>query len=82
MLIEWLKEYRKELCCDKCKNDKWFLLDFHHRDMKEKDFGISYMVHYGFSKKKILKEIDKCDVLCSNCHRELHFLNNGLVGER
>lgn len=31
------------------------------------------MVYNGFSIKTIQKEIDKCDVLCHNCHAKLHY---------
>lgn len=46
-------------------------LDFHHKDPTEKDFGIS---HKGvtLSLAKMKKEVDKCSLLCSNCHREVH----------
>jgi len=51
---------------DKCNRS----MDFHHRDPNEKDFGIgSYKV---LSWDKIKKELDKCDLLCRNCHGELH----------
>ena len=45
-------------------------LDFHHFDPKQKTKPISVM--YGCSKKRIAKEINKCIVLCSNCHRLFH----------
>lgn len=44
-------------------------LDFHHVDPKEKDFSIS-KVTKGWDKVK--DELDKCVLLCSNCHREVH----------
>lgn len=44
-------------------------LVFHHRDPNEKDFGISGMT-VGYD--KLLKEADKCALLCSNCHGEVH----------
>lgn len=45
-------------------------LEFHHLDSKEKDFSISQSKSKEFS--KIRSEIDKCILLCANCHRELH----------
>jgi hypothetical protein len=45
-------------------------LDFHHRNPKIKVecIGSWYMWDW----KKLKKELDKCDLLCANCHRELH----------
>jgi len=55
-------------------------LEFHHKDPKDKLFLISNKSHYYKSieslKIEIEKEINKCDVLCSNCHAESH-LNDG-----
>lgn len=45
-------------------------LEFHHLDPKEKDFNISSVTVFKFLKVK--DELDKCVVLCSNCHREVH----------
>jgi predicted HNH restriction endonuclease len=46
-------------------------LEFHHIDPKEKDFSISSVKGYGFS-EQIKKELDKCVLVCANCHREIH----------
>ena len=42
----------------------------------KKENGISKMVADGYSIEKILKELKKCEVLCANCHRKVHFKNN------
>lgn len=46
-------------------------LEFHHLDPTKKDFGISAS-GYTRSWTRVRKELDKCLVLCANCHRELH----------
>jgi hypothetical protein len=46
-------------------------LEFHHLDSKIKDFGISEK-GYTRSWEKVKKELDKCILLCANCHREVH----------
>jgi hypothetical protein len=58
--------------CLRCGYSKYIgALDFHHRDPSQKDFQLSRAL-----KGKVLettkKELDKCDLLCSNCHREVH----------
>lgn len=59
--------------CVKCGFSHPGALDFHHRDPSEKYMEVTKMVKAKCSKQKILKEIAKCDVLCSNCHRILHW---------
>ena len=46
-------------------------LDFHHLDPNKKDINF-YNFKSKFS-KKLKTELDKCILLCSNCHRELHY---------
>ena len=46
-------------------------LEFHHVDPTEKDFGIS-QDGYTRSWEKVKEELDKCVLVCSNCHREIH----------
>ncbi len=68
-------EYKGNKCCicgyNKCKS----ALEFHHLDPKQKDFGISAK-GYTRSWEKIKEELDKCIMVCANCHREIH---DGLV---
>lgn len=45
-------------------------LEFHHTDPNEKDFTISGSLVANIEKMKI--EVDKCILVCSNCHREIH----------
>jgi DNA-binding CsgD family transcriptional regulator len=45
-------------------------LNFHHLDPNEKDFGISSGNTRSWEKTKI--ELDKCILVCSNCHAEIH----------
>lgn len=66
--------------CEKCMYDKCdYALEFHHTNPKEKDFGIANARLTTFS-KKIMDELDKCVLLCSNCHREEHAKLVGLPG--
>lgn len=62
-------------CCQVCGYKKSLrALDFHHIDPKEKDFAISK-----FKNKKLeslKKELDKCVLVCKNCHCEIH---DGLI---
>lgn len=56
-------------------------LQLHHRDPKTKKFTISNVMR-SKSESQILKEIEKCDVLCANCHLKYHYLNPVLSGIR
>jgi len=46
-------------------------LDFHHKDERQKSFGISTK-GYTRSWKAVRDEVSKCYLLCANCHRETH----------
>lgn len=45
-------------------------LIFHHRDPKAKEFTIAGTSHVLWD--VVRQELDKCDLLCSNCHYEVH----------
>lgn len=58
--------------CSKCGYDKCpDALDFHHVDESQKEFNLSHNGHCR-SWETIKKELDKCILVCSNCHREIH----------
>lgn len=59
----------KSVPCMDCKvSYPYYVMDFDHRDPTTKKFNIADNYTHS-SKKKILEEIAKCDVVCSNCHR-------------
>jgi len=66
-----LIKYKKTLCCKACGLDDYRVLEFHH--LCDKEGCISRMVGVGYGWKTIMKEIDKCVALCSNCHRIEHW---------
>lgn len=69
IIVRKLHAYLKENPCTNCGFDKVAALDFDHLDEQEKEMNISLMIADGYSWENILKEIKKCQVLCSNCHR-------------
>jgi 5-methylcytosine-specific restriction endonuclease McrA len=69
----WFVQYKSRFKCLKCIEGDTNCLDFHHVDKKKKKNSISKMVAQGLSVRKILSEIRKCVVLCSNCHRKQHY---------
>lgn len=57
--------------CKKCGYSKCHkALEFHHKDQNTKIFPLAQIATRKFATS--LKEAQKCDVLCSNCHREYH----------
>ncbi len=59
-------------CCSRCGYNKYIgALEFHHLDPTQKDFSISQVRVWQFN-DKVKQELDKCIILCSNCHREVH----------
>lgn len=59
--------------CSICGYNKCLgALDFHHLDPKKKDINWIKIKTWSFEKAK--KELDKCILVCSNCHREIHWI--------
>lgn len=76
----WIKrkieaiEYKGGECVDcglKYPDTPYVVFDFHHLNPSEKDVDWSKLRLRSWD--KITHEIDKCDLLCSNCHRIRHF---------
>ena len=66
-IANWVAQLKKNLKCNKCNNNDFRVLEFHH--LRDKEFNIADAAAKGCSKDTILKEISKCEVLCSNCHK-------------
>lgn len=63
----------KESGCSMCQEMDPCCLDFHHLNPKEKDLSLSRGVNNGWSIDRIQKEIDKCILVCANCHRKIEY---------
>lgn len=69
----WYKEYKSTLSCVKCSENHPATLHFHHLDKSTKETNLANALSKGWSKTRILNEIDKCIVLCANCHSKEHW---------
>lgn len=59
--------------CEICGYDKNLsALQFHHRDPTKKELKLDVRTLGNNKMEKILKEFEKCDLVCSNCHFEIH----------
>lgn len=68
----WFAHLKSQLKCANCGEDCIICLDFHHLESEEKDYEVAQFVYGGYSKDRIIEEIRKCIVVCSNCHRKIH----------
>ena len=69
-LLEFVISLKQKPCMDCGIQYPHYVMDFDHRDKKKKVASINRMIHiHRYSKKKILKEVKKCDLVCANCHR-------------
>ena len=60
-------------CCSKCSySDNISALEFHHIDSNFKEFSLDSRKISNTKKETLLQELDKCILLCANCHRDLH----------
>lgn len=66
----YIRNYKKTHCCEKCGDSRSYVLDFHHID-NNKELSLSDISIWDI--EVIKREIKKCAVLCSNCHREFHY---------
>lgn len=63
-----LFEYLTEHPCVDCGESDVVVLDFDHQS--DKHLPLSTMFKHRYSVKKVLAEIEKCEVRCANCHRK------------
>jgi hypothetical protein len=70
---EYIQSIKNEMCCADCGQRHPATLHFHHLNSEDKLFNIGEAVRKGFGPDKIKKEIEKCIVLCANCHAIRHY---------
>jgi hypothetical protein len=84
------KSYRKRVNdikehhgCTSCgQKFRAIVLEFHHKNTDEKLDTITNLIKYGYDWDVIETEIEKCVVLCANCHRLLHAEEKETVYDR
>ena len=71
-LQRWFYEFKwDEVDCTRCGEGRPRALDFHHTG--EKEHAVSKMIADGYSRQRVLEEVDRCIPLCVNCHRKEHY---------
>jgi hypothetical protein len=71
-VLQFLRKYKQRSGCRLCgENSSPDVLDFHHINPSAKKMSITSMARMR-GMLSILDEIEKCVVLCSNCHRKMH----------
>lgn len=65
------QKWKEQQKCLVCEEDNSCCLDLHHLDPSQKDMAVSTAVTR-WSWNKLQTEIDKCVVVCRNCHAKIH----------
>lgn len=65
----WAEIQKRGGACERCgvTSEHFSFFDLHHRDPRLKDRNV-----LGLGLPRIKAELEKCDVLCPNCHRMVH----------
>jgi hypothetical protein len=72
-LRQWSYECRAGRGCRRCSETDPVCLQFHHPDPDEKSAGVGQLISDGAEESEVRAEVDRCVVLCGNCHRREHF---------
>ena len=74
IVISYVRTLKESTPCADCgKFYAWCVMDFDHVS-GQKESNISTMISNSVGLSKIKKEIEKCEIVCSNCHRIRTFI--------
>lgn len=68
-LKAWMMELKSRPCADCGGNFDVCCMDFDHRVGTVKSYNVGSMFAHHYSRELIQAELDKCDLVCANCHR-------------
>ena len=74
---EYIFEYKKQHSCVYCGESNPLMLDLDHIDRTTKMGLPANMITSGHKWADVLKEVDKCQVVCANCHRVKSIIEDG-----
>ena len=87
-IYEYVQNMKSQLSCVNCGERHPATLQFHHLNSEDKVFNISTAARRGTSLNRIKQEMQKCIVLCANCHFIRHYnmqnknqVSPGIAGE-
>ena len=67
---EFIQAYKESNPCADCSEYfPYYVMDFDHLDASSKSGTVASLIKHGMS-YRLWEEIDKCELVCSNCHRE------------
>lgn len=72
LLVEQVRNYKQSFGCKFCDENEPVCLELHHLDPTAKEINPSDMAGRGWSWERMQRELSKCIVLCSNCHKKVH----------
>lgn len=64
------QEWRNTVCCSRCGENDIACIEFHHVDATQKEGNVARMASRSIG--AVIKELNKCIVVCSNCHSKIH----------
>ena len=64
--------YNHDPKCEKCGESDLRCLQFHHLDPTQKEIQVSDLCYQGYGIERIKQELDKCILVCANCHCKIH----------
>lgn len=71
--VKTFQDLKSSLGCKLCGENHVATLHFHHLDPSQKEIGLALAIRRGWGVEKLQAEIDKCVVLCANCHAKEHY---------
>jgi hypothetical protein len=77
---EYVLNYLSTQPCENCRESDPVVLEFHH--IGEKGDEVSTLLHQSDSLIRVIEEISRCQVLCSNCHKRVTTKERGWFKSR
>lgn len=74
-----VSEYKNRPCTDCGGEFPPYVMDLDHLPEFEKLSNVAKLVSEGASKQRILDELEKCEVVCANCHRHRTYSRQGMA---
>lgn len=72
---EWVRALLQSSVCKDCLTNDWVVLEFDHLDPAKKLVNVSKLIHTG-PLSVLITEVEKCEIVCSNCHAKRTYKTN------